>query len=259
MTPAIHTAQFSRDIEDLRARIAAEPRPKPVGRPWVMLNMVTSIDGATAVDGQSGALGGDGDRVMFGALRAMADAIVVAAGTARAEEYGSARMDEETRAERRARGQQADPVVVVITASLSLDSSVPLFDPAQGLDDDRRPMVITTSDSPEADRTRLATVADVVLAGAGSVSLSEGLAMLESTGVGVAILEGGPGLNAQFLAEDLIDEVTVTLAPKLVGGGSKRMIQGTDETSGRPIGFALDRVLRAGDELFLRYLRTDRT
>ncbi len=256
MTPAIHTAQFSRDGDDLRARIAAERRPKPVGRPWVTLNMVTSIDGATAVDGVSGQLGGDGDHAMFGALRAMADGIVVASGTARAENYGPARMDPTVRTERVARGQEPDPFVAVVSASLRIDGRTRLFDPDQSQADDRRPIVLTTSDSPEPDRTRLAAVADVMLAGEGRVDLAAGLAALEAAGANVVMLEGGPRLNAQFLADGLIDEVTVTLAPTLVGGTSRRMLDG-DSDAHSPVGFTLDRVLRSGNELFLRYLRAE--
>src|ERR1043165_7544267 len=58
------------------------------GRPAVRLNMIASVDGSTAVDGLSGGLGGPADRKVFAALRSLADVVLVAAGTVRAENYG---------------------------------------------------------------------------------------------------------------------------------------------------------------------------
>src|SRR5437763_6912934 len=75
---------------------AVEPldvyRDVPVvdGRPMVRLNMIAAVDGATAVDGRSGALGGPADHRVFAALRSLADVVLVAAGTVRAEGYGPA-------------------------------------------------------------------------------------------------------------------------------------------------------------------------
>ena len=65
--------------------------PDVAGRPGVRLNMIASVDGATAVDGVSGGLGGPADRRVFGVLRSLADVVLVAAGTVRAEGYGPPR------------------------------------------------------------------------------------------------------------------------------------------------------------------------
>ena len=62
--------------------------PEARGRPAVRLNMIASVDGATTVGGVSGGLGGPADKRVFSVLRALADAVLVAAGTARAEAYG---------------------------------------------------------------------------------------------------------------------------------------------------------------------------
>src|SRR5436309_584925 len=58
------------------------------GSPWVLLNMITTADGATAIDGRSGGLGGRADKQVFAALRSVADVILVGAGTVRVENYG---------------------------------------------------------------------------------------------------------------------------------------------------------------------------
>ena len=82
------------EVDDVDALVAAEPRPAPVGRPWLLVNMVASLDGAITVEGRCGQLGGPADRAVFFALRAVADVVLAGAGTVRAEGYGPARPTE---------------------------------------------------------------------------------------------------------------------------------------------------------------------
>ena len=113
--------------------------PAPDGRPWVLVNMVASLDGAITIEERSGGLGSPADKAMFSALRGVADVILVGAGTVRAEGYGPARPSEAIRAARLARGQQEVPRIAVVTRSLDLDASTPLF-----TDSVRPPIVITS-------------------------------------------------------------------------------------------------------------------
>ena len=76
--------------------------PRPDGRPFVYVNMVSSVDGAATLEGTSGALGGDGDRMAFRRLREWADVVLVGAGTIRAEDYGPVRLGDDAR-DRRSR------------------------------------------------------------------------------------------------------------------------------------------------------------
>ena len=78
-------------IDPCRPRHVYADLPDVAGRPGVRLNMIASVDGATAVDGVSGGLGGPADRRVFGVLRSLADVVLVAAGTVRAEGYGPPR------------------------------------------------------------------------------------------------------------------------------------------------------------------------
>ena len=101
--------------DDLWSRYDTNDRTPPAGRPWVLMNMVASLDGATALAGVSGGLGGEGDRTVFGLVRSLPDVIVVAAGTVRAENYGPPQVGPEGAARRRRRqrdgpadGQQLD-------------------------------------------------------------------------------------------------------------------------------------------------------
>ncbi len=218
------------------------------GRPWVMLNMIASIDGAVAIDGVSGGLGNDADFAVFKTLRSLADVVLVAAGTARAEGYRPPRPEPEAVAERRARGQQPRPIVAVVTRSLRLDLDAGLF-----ADPSYRPVVVTVE---AADPDRLVAarqVARVVVAGEHDVDLAAALHELAETVGPIVLAEGGPTLNAQLAATDLLDEVCVTVSPLLVGGGGGRMLAGGP--AHEPRVFAIDRALPAGGMLFTRYLR----
>ena len=97
------------DIDDVAAFVAADARPTPVGRPWLLVNMITSLDGAVTVGGLSGGLARPADKEMFTALRAVGDVVMAGAGTVRAEGYGPARPSAAARAARRERGQDEVP------------------------------------------------------------------------------------------------------------------------------------------------------
>ena len=81
---------FPETIEAIEPLAVYRDLPVVGGRPAVRLNMISSVDGATAVEGRSGGLGGPADRKVFAALRSLADVILVAAGTVRTENYGPA-------------------------------------------------------------------------------------------------------------------------------------------------------------------------
>ena len=125
----------------------------PVGdRAGVSLGMVTSVDGATAVAGRSGGLGGRADHVAFGRLRAACDAIVVGAGTVRAEGYRRPTGDAARRADRVRRGLAAVPALVVVTGSAGLEPTSPLFAGGTAGTEDNGPVVIVTHGDAPADR-----------------------------------------------------------------------------------------------------------
>jgi riboflavin-specific deaminase-like protein len=230
------------------ARYQADQRGGFAHRPWVLLNMVASLDGAIAIEGRSGGLGGDSDRAVFLALRTCADVIVVGAGTARAEDYGPPQISADDRARRVERGQAPVPRLAVVTASLRLDPTSRLF-----ADPERRPIVVTTSDAPVDQRRVLAEVADIVEAGLGRVDVRAMLGALRAGGAEVALCEGGPTLNGQLAAEGMVDEVCLTISPLLVGGHSPRLADSSE--AGLVAAMRLDRLLEDDGSLFLRYVR----
>lgn len=234
------------DIDPVVAHADAA-RPAPADRPWVLLNMVSSADGATAVDGISGSLGGPADKAVFSAIRAVADVIVAAAGTVRADGYGPPRTPPALQAQRVARGQTPFPRIAVVSGALDLDETSPLFTEAP-----EPPLVFTTA-SADPDRVAaLTSVADVVAGGHDRVRAVDVVAHLHRLGTGIVLVEGGPGLNGAFLADDLIDELNLTVAPALVGGPSPRSISAADQ---RVVGMDLAHLWEADGVLLARYVR----
>ena len=230
---------------DVSTSIADERRDSR-DRPWVLANMAASIDGAIEIGGVSGPIGGEGDAAVFRALRAIADVIVVGGGTARAENYGPPNLDSDARAARLARGQAALPALVVISASLRVEPDGRLFEAGH------RPILMTVSSTPAAQLRSLEAVAEIEQFD-GAVTAEKVVASLDRRGYRTVLVEGGPSLNAQFVDADLIDELCVTVAPKLTASSARRLVWG-DSDNVRPM--HLDRIFVEDDELFLRYLRS---
>ena len=232
---------------DPHALVAGDERPPPAGRPWVMVNMIASVDGATAVEGVSGALGGAGDKAMFRALRAVADVILVGAATVRAENYGPPRPSDATRAARVARGQHPAPRMAVVSASLMLDPTQSIFAEAE-----EPPLVFTGARPDETRAETLAEVATVVRAETPELTLPAVLADLTDRGARVLLCEGGPSLNGQMVTAGLVDEWCTTLAPVIVAGPSSRPAHGSAGEAATHL--QLRRVIADDDgALLLRY------
>ncbi|HEX6418164.1 MAG TPA: dihydrofolate reductase family protein [Acidimicrobiales bacterium] len=244
----------ARDVDPLTAYAADERRP-PGGRPWVMVNMIASADGSVVdSDGRSGGLAGPGDRAVFSAIRAVADVIVAGSSTVVAEDYGPARPPPAVRRMRRARGQADVPRIAVVSGSLTIRPDRRLFREAPA---GARPIVLTIERADPARRRALAEVAEVRDAGVHLVDWRLALAVLaDATGAGAVLCEGGPTTVAQLVADDLVDELCLTIAPTMVVGTGPRVAQGPHVVTSREL--ALDRVLVEDGYLFLRYLRAGR-
>ncbi|HEX4094895.1 MAG TPA: dihydrofolate reductase family protein [Trebonia sp.] len=216
---------------------------------WLRTNMVMSTDGAGAVDGLSGGLSGAGDKRVFGILRVLADAVLVGSGTAEAEGYKPAR-PRPALASLRA-GRPATATIAVISGSLDLDLTSPLFTDAPA---DARTILITRESAAADLRTAAAKVADVIVAGERSVDLAAALTALADRGLARVNCEGGPHLLSQIAAAGLLDELTLTLCPTLAGPGAGRIVAGA-AFAARPM--TLAQVLTEDGYLFCRYLKDD--
>ncbi|MFP5309415.1 MAG: dihydrofolate reductase family protein [Actinomycetes bacterium] len=225
------------------------PAPAAGRATHVALGMVSSVDGAASIDGTSGALGGEADGVAFRALRAACDAIVVGAGTVRAEDYGPPTGDEARRRRRAAAGLAPVPRLVVVSGSLSLDPSARILS-----DPDHPPLLVGTTAARHRDPDRVAALeqrAEVVLLDADRVDPAALLEVCAERGLVRLMVEGGPGLNAQLLAAGVVDELFLTLAPRLAGASEHRIVDGSLPDA--PVELTLTSLLEHEGELLLRY------
>src|SRR3712207_1017613 len=118
----------------------------PPDRPYLVLNMVETLDGRIAIDGRSGPIGNEADREIFHGLRTQADAVMVGAGTVRTERYGRMVKTDELRERRVAEGLAPDPLACVVSARLDLPPDLPLLQ-----DPDSHVVVLTASDADPPD------------------------------------------------------------------------------------------------------------
>ncbi|OBI10006.1 hypothetical protein AWC18_08110 [Mycolicibacter nonchromogenicus] len=198
-----------------------------VPRVWVRANFIASIDGGATVAGTSGGLGGPGDRSLFMLLRALADVVLVGAGTVRVENYGGARLSVAQRQGRRDRGQSEVPRLAIVSQSGQLDRDLRVFN-----DTELTPLVLTCSAAADDTRRRLAGYAEVLDCSGddpGRVDEAVVLAELAQREQFRILTEGGPTLLGAFIERELLDELCLTMAPYLVGGLARRIATGPGE------------------------------
>lgn len=191
---------------------------------WLRANFIASLDGGATVGGTTGRLGGPGDRALFDLLRALADVILVGAGTVRVESYSGARPSVADRQDRHARGQSEVPQLAIVTNSGRLDRDMPVFTRTEV-----PPLVFTCAANTDQTRRQLAGLADVVdCSGDDPARVDEAavLATLADRGLNRVLTEGGPMLFSSFVERHLLDELCLTIAPSLVGGQARRIATG---------------------------------
>ncbi len=175
----------------------------PPRLPWLRVNFVSTLDGAAqGSDGLSGGINNPADKRVFDALRSRADAVLVGAGTARAEGYGP-----------------ADVPLVVVTRTGEVPPT--LHGAGAG-----RVLLATVADAPGLAVARDSLGADVLVCGQGQVDLPALVAELAARGYAEVLCEGGPTLFADLLAAGLVDEVCLSVVPRLLAGQGKRIAVG---------------------------------
>ena len=227
----------------------------PTDRGSLRSNFVMSLDGSVqGPDGRAGSINTPSDHHVFGLQRALADAIVVGAGTVRAEGYRAVDLAAWQRDLRVQEGLAPYPTLVIISNSLRLDPLVAV--PADG---PGGPVMIVTTVGKTTDELDPLRSAGIQLVEFDADELDLGLVVDQLAGAGLVRLlcEGGPGLHRDLIAARLLDELLLTVSPVVVGG------QGLRSTSGGAIdptaGFDLRFALYADDgTLFTAYERRNR-
>lgn len=223
--------------------------PRAAG-PCLRANMVSSLDGAARAEGRSAPLSSAADMRIFGVLRALADVVLVGAETVRQEGYRPAKARPAFAARRAADGQPPAPAIAVVSRSLDLDFSAPLFTAPV-----TPTLVLTGAACAERELAAArAAGAEVVIAGEGD-GVDPVRAVRELTGRGFVQLlhEGGPRILAQFAAAGVLDELCLTLAPLITGGDAPRIMNGPGVPG--PARFVPLSVLEEDGFLFMRYGR----
>ncbi len=243
--------------------------PPHQDRPYVIGNFVSTLDGVVSlnVPGQSGGgpISGEfqQDRMVMGLLRAVADAVVVGAGTLRAVRnhvwtpgYVWPQLADVYTALRTELGKVGPPLNVIVTASGRIDFSRRVFHSGEV------PVLIVTTPEGRDHIFRHQPPQSI------QVSALDGNGPLTSQGIldaisdfrmsDVILVEGGPQLIGDFLADQRLDELFLTLAPQIAGrdGSVERpgLVAGKIFAPEKPLWCRLLGIKRGGSHLFLRYV-----
>jgi 2,5-diamino-6-hydroxy-4-(5-phosphoribosylamino)pyrimidine 1'-reductase len=220
-------------------------------RPFVYINMAMTVDGKiTSAAREYPRFTSDLDRTTMDRLRAEADAIVIGAGTLRADDPPLHVRDSGMRAYRESLGKSGEPLRVVVTASGSIDAGSRFF-----RDGEVGGRIVVTIERLDARRlAALREQAEVWQLGLEEVDLRLLLDRLADRGVSRLLLEGGGELNWRFVRDGLVDELYVTIAPVLLGGReAPTLLEGGGFPMAAQRKLRLLELRRERDEIFCRY------
>jgi riboflavin biosynthesis pyrimidine reductase len=207
--------------------------------------MVATADGNVTMSGRSGPIGDEVDRAIFHGLRTQADAVLVGTGTLRTERYGRLVRDPASRARREREGLAPDPIACVMTRSGDLPLDAPLFQDPVSVIALYVPDGVPVGECPAQVRLTRLPAAELHPAAV--------LARLRAEhGVRSVLCEGGPMLNRALVADGVLDELFLTLAPKITAEEDARPLVAGPALA-EPLELALVWALEAAGSLYLRY------
>src|ERR687893_2346530 len=237
----LYPTQSPTSPEELASGLRLGERARP-DRPYLVLNMVSSLDGKATIDWRTKGLSTELDRRLFHHLRTQADAVMVGAGTVRIERYGRMAKTDELRDKREREGLARDPLAVVVSARLDLPADLPLLN-----EPEQRVVIATGSDASLPD------LGEQIAYERTGEDLPLLMARLRAEhGVRSIVCEGGPTLNSHLLAAGLVDELWLTLNPKLAGGAAAFTIVAGRELVD-PVDLEPISVAEGGGDLFTRW------
>jgi riboflavin-specific deaminase-like protein len=212
--------------------------------------MAMSVDGKiTTYRREEIALGTEHDRRLMDELRAGANAVIVGSGTVKHDGYPILIRYEDLKEQRISRGLRPHPVNVTMSRELSLPANRPFFENA-----DTEKIVFTTRSAPTSRVRRFSRFAEVVVMPRKTLSPRDVLEHLGKKGFTRVLLEGGGEVHFAFAKEGVVDDVYITLTPRLIGGAAAPTIMdGKGFLADKHLKLRLEKLNRVGDELFLKY------
>jgi riboflavin biosynthesis pyrimidine reductase len=253
---------------DLSALYGPLRFPLPEGRPYVIGNFVTTLDGVSSLSAPGrvggGSISGSNphDRMIMGLLRSVADAVIVGAGTLRSvprhlwtAEHVCPALAGSYRQLRAALGKSEPPLNVIVTGRGEIDPELPVFRSGAV-----KALVIATPQGARRIRERAPSRAVGVeeVDSEGAIDARAILSAIGRVRTGrILLVEGGPRLMGEFLAGKRLDELFLTIAPQVAGrdGTVERpgFVAGKRFAPERPLWGTLSGAKRGGSHLFLRY------
>jgi 2,5-diamino-6-(ribosylamino)-4(3H)-pyrimidinone 5'-phosphate reductase len=222
-----------------------------MNRPFVYINMAMTVDGKiTSAAREYPKFTSGYDRKNMDLLRARADAILVGAGTIRADNPTLCLRCPGMREYRNSLGKPKGPMKVLVTAGAGIGTDYRFFSEDDGGDI----IVATTEEVPENMLAPFRGKAEVLKIGQGKVDLPRLLGELKRRGVEKLLAEGGGETNWRLIDDDLVDELFITIAPSLLGGrDAPTVVEGAGVSMERQIRLRLLDMRREGDEIYCRY------
>lgn len=218
-------------------------------RPYVLLSVATSIDGYIDDTSATRLLlsnAEDFDRV--DQVRADSDAILIGAGTMRADNPRLLVNSEARRAAREAAGKPAYPLKVTVSGSGDLDPELNFWHHGG------KKVAYTTDGAEGKLRERLTGLADVVSTGP-ELDFGAVLDNLGKRGINRLMVEGGGHIHTAFLSQDLVDEIHLAVAPLVVGDSdAPRFLHPAAYPGASARRMRLAQTRAVGDVVFTRYL-----
>lgn len=206
--------------DDELAQVYAVPDHRRI---WLRANMVSTLDGAAAgPDGLSDSINNSADHVVFELVRALADVVVVGAGTARSEGYGPLSIAPRWREVRRRHGL-ADPLPLVLVSNSG--RIPPALRGSAGV-------VVAVPDAVAAELAASLGAAAVLACGPDRVDVTVLRDRLVERGWRRLHVEGGPSLLGDVAEAGLLDELCLTIVPTIVGGTAGRIVRHTELSVG---------------------------
>jgi len=241
---------FPLDPCDIHADLVL-PRGSSGGRPYTVINAVSTLDGRAAIGGKSSTIGSAVDRAIMRNVRCAFDAVLVGAGTLRAENLELA-VPQELVQKRREKRLREQPLPIILMGLSPLPGERRLYE--------QRGLMILGSKSVQTEHLPANAGFRGVqeYGGSGRVDIGSLLRILEEDlGVRRLLVEGGPTVNRSFLSAGHVDELFLTLAPKISGDGdAPNIVSGAEESLPDKIRDEVRLVsihAAASGELYLRY------